>query len=50
MPFGKRIASWVYDIATAGTTITDVIARIQYNRITIIPNRMNGTITNKEGS
>ena len=50
MRSGKSIASWVYDIATARTTITNVIARIQYNRITIMPNRMNGTITNKEGS
>ena len=37
-------------MATTGTTVTDVIARIQYGRITIILNKKNETNTEKEGS
>jgi len=40
----------VYDVATAGTTVTDVIAEIQYGRITVTLNEINETNTEKEGS
>ena len=46
----RGIAGWVYDMATTVTTVTDVIARIQYGRITVILNKINETNTEKEGS
>ena len=50
MRFGRSIVGWVYDMATAGITITNVITRIQYDKITKILNKMNETNTKKEGS
>ena len=40
----------MYDVATTGTAITDVIAEIQYNGITVTLNEINETNTEKEGS
>ena len=40
----------MYGVPTVGTTVTDVIARIQYGRITIILNKINETNAEKEDS
>ena len=40
----------MYDMATVGITVTDVIAGIQYGRITVILNEINETNTKKESS
>ena len=40
----------MYDMATVGITVTDVIAGIQYRRITVILNEINETNTKKESS
>ena len=40
----------MYGVPTVGTTVTDVIARIQYGRITIILNEINETNAEKEDS
>ena len=50
MHSGKNIVGWVYVMALAGITVKNVIAEIQYNKITKILNKMNNTSTNKEGS
>ena len=50
MRFGRSIVGWVYDMAMAGITITNVITGIQYDKITKIVNKMNETNTKKEGS
>ena len=37
-------------MATAGTTITDIITGIQYNKITVILNEINENNAEKEGT
>ena len=40
----------MYGVSIAGTTVTDIITRIQYGRITIILNEIDDTNAEIEGS
>ena len=44
---GMNVAGWAYGVATAGTTITNVMAGTQYSRITTILNGISKTNTEK---
>ena len=44
---GMSVTGWVYGMTMAGTTITNVMAGIQYSRITTILNGITKTNTEK---